>query len=89
MDFQYSLAQNYPNPFNPITTIKFAVKLPGGVLLKVYDVLGRTVKILVDEKYLTGFHQIVFDASDLSSGLYFYEIKMGNFRDVKKALFLK
>jgi len=85
----FRMFQNYPNPFNPTTTIKFAVKSRVLVVLKVYNILGRTVKTLVDKKYPPGFHQVVLDASDLASGLYFYEIKMGEFREVKKALFLK
>ncbi len=85
----YQLFQNYPNPFNPATTIKFAVKTPSKVVLNIYDILGCKVQTLIDKKYSPGFYQAVFDASDLASGLYLYEIKMGEFREVKKALFLK
>ncbi len=85
----YWLGQNYPNPFNPNTVIKFRVNEPTHVLLKVYDTLGRAVLTIVDQEYPNGIHQVAFDASGLASGVYFYKIKMGNFRDVKKALFLK
>ena len=86
---RFQVFQNYPNPFNPSTTIKFAVKRSTRVELKIYDILGRLVKTLVDEPYPAGYHNIVFNAGNLASGLYFYEIRMADFSDVRKALLLK
>ncbi len=86
---RFSLSQNYPNPFNPNTTIRFEVKVQEHVLLRVYDVLGRMVATVVDQPYAAGRHRVVFDASALSSGVYFYSIEMGDFRDAKSMLFVK
>jgi len=85
----YFLAQNYPNPFNAQTTITFGVKTEGKVLLKIYDILGREVKTLVNKRYPPGSHKILFDANSIASGVYLYEIKMGDFREVKKLVLLK
>ena len=85
----YWLGQNYPNPFNPISTIEFEVKQPTHVLLTIHDKVGRIFLTLVDNDYPAGIHKVKFNASNLASGVYFYEIKMGDFRDVKKALVLK
>ncbi len=86
---RFRLSQNYPNPFNPNTTIHFDVKARERVLLRVYDVLGRVVATVVDAPYAAGRHRVVFDASALSSGVYFYSIEMGDFRDVKSMLLVK
>jgi hypothetical protein len=83
------LGQNYPNPFNPVTAIKFAISSPGRVKLTIYDVLGRFITTLADEYYPVGVHEVFFDASSLTSGLYLYEIRLDDFRDVKKAVYLK
>ncbi|MCH8875006.1 T9SS type A sorting domain-containing protein [candidate division KSB1 bacterium] len=85
----YSLFQNYPNPFNPITTITYQIPRSGNVSLKVYDVRGRLIEILVNEKQDAGVHKIEWDASDLSSGVYFYTISADDFRSVRKSLLLK
>lgn len=73
--FEFSLEQNYPNPFNPSTTIRFAIPLDAHVSLKIYDILGREVTTLVDGKYRAGNYNVVFDAKDLSNGVYFYRIQ--------------
>lgn len=86
---KFNLFQNYPNPFNPETTIKFGVKEPCWVELGVYDLLGREVVKLVDEQYQPGQYEVTFDASELSSGLYFSQIQMGNFRAVRKMIVLE
>lgn len=92
---EFVLYQNYPNPFNPITTIKFTVPENikherQDVWLSVYDVLGRAVKTLVDQKLQPGNHKVNFDASYLSSGMYFYRIDVGNkFSLIKKMILLK
>ncbi len=85
----YSLNQNYPNPFNPTTTIEFALPMSGNVNLAVYDILGRKVADLVNGNLTAGYHTINFNASDLSSGVYFYRIEAGDFVSVKKLMLLK
>jgi hypothetical protein len=73
---KFSLHQNFPNPFNPVTTIKFDIRSSGNVSLKVYDILGREVAILVDEYLRAGSYERVFEASNLSSGVYFYTLRV-------------
>lgn len=93
---KFSLSQNYPNPFNPTTYFEF--RLPAGqagiaefglVTLKVYDVLGNEVVTLVDEFKPAGNYTIEFDASELTSGVYFYQLKADNFIDTKKLILMK
>jgi hypothetical protein len=86
---RYKLEQNYPNPFNPATTIDYEIKKSGVVTIKVFNVLGQVVKILLDEKQEAGHHSVVFDAARLSSGLYFYRITAGDFTASKKMTLLK
>jgi hypothetical protein len=85
----YSLSQNYPNPFNPSTTIKFAIQKAGMVSLKIYNILGQEVATLVNEDLKTGSYSYKFDASRLSSGIYFYSLTSGDFNQTKKMLLLK
>ncbi len=86
---EYSLSQNYPNPFNPSTTIKFALKQPGKTTLKVYDILGREVAILIDKKLEAGRYSIKFQLPELASGVYFYRIVSGDFVSIKKMIMVK
>jgi beta-glucuronidase len=86
---EYLLEQNYPNPFNPSTEIKFGVKETGVVTLKVYDILGNLVKVLVDEEMNAGYYNIFFTADNLSSGVYFYKIQINNFSEVRKMMLLR
>ncbi len=92
---KYELFQNYPNPFNPSTVITYQLPVSGKVLLKVYDILGNVVSTLVDKIQPAGNHQVVFNTQQtttskhLSSGVYFYRINSGNFREVKKMIVLK
>ena len=86
---QYRLSQNAPNPFNPETTIRYTVKEPCRVVLIVYDLIGREVTILVDKQHLPGHYQVGFHAKNLSTGLYFYSIRMNDFHDVKKMTILE
>ena len=86
---QYLLAQNYPNPFNPTTTIIWQMPESGLVTIKIFDVLGREVTTLVNEEFSVGKHETVFDASWLSSGIYFYQIKTGDFIETKKMILVK
>ena len=85
----YSLSQNYPNPFNPSTKIEFRIPKAGLVSLKIYDLLGREVKTLVSEEMQAGNYTISFDASSLSSGIYFYTLNTGEFISTKKMVLLK
>jgi len=85
----FRLLQNYPNPFNPSTVIAYQVDEPCRVILKIYDVQGREIKILKDSPHTAGSFQAVFNASGLPSGIYFYKIEMANFRDVKKMVKLQ
>lgn len=85
----YLLSQNYPNPFNPSTTIKFSLQKSSYVRLTVYDVTGRTVQTVVNEKLEAGVHSINFDGSKLSSGVYFYKLENENYSDVKKMVLIK
>jgi Secretion system C-terminal sorting domain len=86
---QFNLFQNYPNPFNPSTTISYVLPKSGDVVLKVYDNLGREVKVLVNQYQTAGMHLIKLNASNLSSGVYFYKIVSGNYVAVKKMILLK
>jgi len=80
----YLLYQNYPNPFNPTTTIKFGLPRDERVKIVIYDVIGQRVKVLVDGVESAGYHDITFDASGLSSGVYFYRITAPSFNQVKR-----
>jgi hypothetical protein len=93
---EFSLEQNYPNPFNPSTTIKYMIPnitLSGvegsRVQLKIYDVLGNEVATLVNEEKPAGVYEVDFNASSLSSGIYFYKLNVGSFTETKKMLLLK
>jgi hypothetical protein len=85
----YSLDQNFPNPFNPSTTIQFGLPLESDVTLKVYNTLGQEVSTIVAGKMRAGIHQITFDASRLATGIYFYQIKAGEFTSLKKMVLVK
>ena len=85
----FDLKQNYPNPFNPSTTIKYQIPLSGNVTLKVYDILGKEVTTLVNERKLPGSYEVKFNATDLSSGIYFYKLQTGSLVETKKMIFLK
>jgi hypothetical protein len=86
---KFELSQNYPNPFNPSTIIRYQLPMAGHISLKVYDVLGNEVATLVNEDKPTGSYKVEFDASNLSSGIYFYKIQAENFIETKKMLLLK
>jgi hypothetical protein len=86
---QFQLQQNYPNPFNPTTTIGYQLPAVSHVAIKVFDVLGREVAMLVNERQTAGEHYMKFDASSLPSGVYFYSITTGTFSQVKKMILVK
>jgi len=85
----YSLEQNYPNPFNPSTTINYGLPVSGFASLKIFDMLGREVKILINERQEAGSHAITFNATNLPSGVYFYQLKAGSYTETKKLVLLK
>ena len=85
----YKLEQNYPNPFNPSTVISYQLPVNSNVTLKVCDVLGNEITTLVDEEQSAGKYEIEFNASILPSGVYFYQLKTGNYLETKKMMLLK
>lgn len=72
----FSLSQNFPNPFNPVTTIKYALPKDVKVVIKIYDILGREVRTLVNEIRKAGYYDVKFDMSVYASGVYFYRIEV-------------
>ncbi len=85
----FSLSQNYPNPFNPSTMINYHLPMNSFVSLKVFDLVGREVATLVNENLPVGAHEAKFNASSLSSGMYFYTLQAGNYRAAKKMVLVK
>ena len=91
---KFELSQNYPNPFNPITTIKYTVPTVGAenllpIQLKIYNMLGEEVAILVNTQQPAGNYEVKFDASNLTSGVYFYKIVSGKYSEIKKMILLR
>lgn len=86
---EYSLEQNYPNPFNPSTVIKFSIPEASNVKLTVYNILGQKVTEIVNQKLEAGNHSYSWDASGVTSGVYFYELTTDNFNAIKKMMLLK
>ena len=86
---EFNLAQNYPNPFNPTTKISWQSPIGSWQTLKVYNVLGNEVATLVDEYKSAGSYEVEFDASQLTSGIYFYKIQAGSFVETKKMILLR
>ena len=85
----YSLSQNYPNPFNPSTVISYSMPKPGNVKITISDINGRQVKVLADGYKAAGNYETVFDASLFASGVYFYRLESGDFKQTKKMLLIK
>lgn len=85
----YSLEQNYPNPFNPVTKIRFAVTISGFITLKVFDILGKEIATLVNESLQPGIYETTFDASNLSTGIYFYRLRATGFTENKRMVLIK
>ncbi|MFA5404675.1 MAG: YCF48-related protein [Ignavibacteria bacterium] len=86
---KFYLSQNYPNPFNPVTKIKYGLPKQSYVTLKIYDLLGRELKTLVNEQTQAGEYIVDFDGSDLSSGTYFYKLEAGSYTETRKLLLIK
>jgi uncharacterized delta-60 repeat protein len=86
---KFALYQNYPNPFNPVTNIKFEIPASSQVKLVIYDMLGKVAAVLINQNLEAGLHNITYSNLNLSSGIYFYELTAGSFRDVKKMSLIK
>jgi hypothetical protein len=86
---EYALEQSYPNPFNPVTTIRYEIPKGSLVVLKVFDMLGQEIKTLINEYQEPGYKEVIFDASTLSSGIYFYRLQAGGYTNVKKMQLIK
>jgi len=86
---KYILNNNYPNPFNPLTRISFSVPQSGVVKLIIYDLLGKVVQTLVNENLKSGYYEVEWNASNYSSGVYFYRLEGGNFSQTKKMILIK
>jgi hypothetical protein len=85
----FSVKQNFPNPFNPTTKIEFSIPSDNNVEIKVYNVIGMEVATILNERRQAGTHSIEFNASNLSSGIYFYKIVSGKYSEIKKMILLK
>jgi len=85
----FSLSQNYPNPFNPTTKIYFDLNVNGNVKLEVFDVVGRNVQTLLNEYKTAGSYEVIFNASNLPGGVYFYKLSSGNWSEIKRMILLK
>jgi hypothetical protein len=86
---EFKLHQNYPNPFNPATQIEFSLPIRQRVTLKIFDVMGRQVRVLLDEMREAGSHSIAFDATTLASGIYFYQLRAGDHVAKHKMLLIR
>ncbi|MFI5406815.1 MAG: T9SS type A sorting domain-containing protein, partial [Nitrososphaerales archaeon] len=86
---EFILLQNYPNPFNPGTVISYQLPMNSNVTLKIYDILGNEITTLVNEQKEPGTYEIYFDASGLSSGMYYYTLTSSGFSETKKMILLK
>jgi hypothetical protein len=86
---EFTLNQNYPNPFNPTTTINFSLPVASDVTLEIYNVLGQKVRTLINEAMEAGSHSVSFDGGDVSSGMYFYKLRAGDYSATKKMTLVK
>ena len=85
----YKLYQNFPNPFNPVTKISYKIDKEGYVSLKVYNLVGQVIRVMVDENQEPGKYSVVFDASDFSTGVYLYKLEINDFTSVKRMTLIK
>jgi len=86
---KYALHQNYPNPFNAKTIINYELPITNEVELAVYDMLGKKIITLVNEVKNAGFHQVAWDASQYASGIFYYQLKAGEFQTIKRMIYIK
>lgn len=89
LNYNYKLYSNYPNPFNPATIIKYSIAEPGLVQIKVFNILGEQVALLANDFQSEGIHEVTFNASKLSSGVYIYKLQSGSFSESRKMLLMK
>jgi hypothetical protein len=87
--YSFSLSQNFPNPFNPVTRINYSIPFENSVQIIIYNINGQKVEMLVDEIKPAGIHYIDWEASELTSGIYFYKLTAGEFTDTKKMILIK
>jgi len=85
----FVLTQNYPNPFNPSTIIGYSLPKTADIRIEVYNTAGQKVQTLLNQKMAAGSQQVEFNAANLSSGVYYYQLVAGEFQDVKKMILLK
>ncbi len=85
----FGLSQNYPNPFNPTTSIRYEIRDMGYVSLRVYDILGREVAVLVNERKAPGSYSVEFDGSTLASGVYIFRLSAGPYVECRKMVLMK
>jgi hypothetical protein len=85
----FTLFQNYPNPFNPITIISYELRMTNDVDLSIYNVLGQKVATMISKKQSAGSYQVEWNAGGFASGVYYYVLKAGEFRDVKKMVLIR
>jgi plastocyanin len=85
----FELKQNYPNPFNPTTNINFSIPKSELVKISIYNVIGQEVNVILNENLNAGIYSVKFDASQMSSGIYFYKISAGEFIDIKRMVLMK
>lgn len=86
---EFYLSQNYPNPFNPITNISYAIPRESFMTIKVYDIMGNELKTLVSTRQRAGYYDVQFDGLNLTSGVYFYSLKAGEYKSTKKMMLIK
>jgi len=86
---KFSLSQNYPNPFNPVTKLEIGISKLGFVSLKVYDIQGREVNVIVNEQLGAGTYEVEFNGNNLNSGIYFYRLISDGFIETKKMILSK
>ena len=86
---KFELNQNYPNPFNPSTILSYNLKTDATVKLTVFNVVGQSVRVLVDQYQAAGYYEISFDASDLPAGIYLYKLQVGDYSSVKRMTLVK
>ena len=89
MPGDYSLRNNYPNPFNPATKIKYSIPHSSLVQIRIFDMLGKELETLVNEEKPSGTYELTWNAADLPSAVYLYQIKAGNFIQTKKMVLMK
>ena len=86
---KFTLNQNYPNPFNPSTILSYTLKTDASVKLTIYNLVGQSVQVLVDNYQSAGDYEIVFDANDLPAGVYLYKLQVGDYSSVKRMTLVK